>query len=301
MGGVLREPLLLDQQLQGLKAPPARLDLVAAGLGAGLVEDGTHAQGLQEAAPRNAVGKALDRDGRPDATDVSLASFEAVEGTVMGADEAELGASHEGLRGSGWTLKTGADAGCVLALSSPAFTPSRLPLSLSLPVRLLRRRFGRDFSHQRVEIDSLGHGEISGAVRMKPVLCAEAVGWNRVFALERARSRIGRRALKIDDRVEEAARPDEGVQRFWCFSLAPNSGLPRADVRVAPMTLTAGAPDRSAWTPDVIACSSSFRLAPPCGPRPSSQRTAETPERLRMSRLMRCTAAGPLASGFSAL
>ena len=57
---------------------------------------------------------------------VSLASFEAVEGNGDGSREAEFGASHEGLRGSGWTLKTGANAGRVLTLSSPAFTPSRL-------------------------------------------------------------------------------------------------------------------------------------------------------------------------------
>ena len=68
-----------DTQLQGLKAPAARLDLIAASLCAALVEDGTDAQGLQEAAPGDAVGEALDRDGWPDAADISFASFEAVE------------------------------------------------------------------------------------------------------------------------------------------------------------------------------------------------------------------------------
>ena len=136
MDGVLCKPLLLDEQLQGFKAPASRLDAVAAGLGAGLVEDGTDAQGLQEAAPRNAVGEALDRDCGPDAADIAVASFEAVERNGNGSREAELGASHDGLRGSGWTLKTGADAGCVLTLSSPAFTPSRLPLSLCFLLRL---------------------------------------------------------------------------------------------------------------------------------------------------------------------
>src|SRR5271157_3307435 len=90
--------------------------------------------------------------------------------------------------------------------SSPAFTPSRLPLSLCLLLRFSRRRFGGNFRHKRVEIDSPGHGEIAGAVRMEAVLLADAAGWNRVFGSERARSRIGRRAIEIDDRVEEAAR-----------------------------------------------------------------------------------------------
>ena len=95
------------------------------------------------------------------------------------------------------------------------------PLPLHFFFRLSRRRFGRDFSHQRVEIDGPGHGEIAGAVRMEAVLCADAVGWNRIFGLKRARSRIGRRAIEIDDRVEEAARPDEGVQRFAVFLSRP--------------------------------------------------------------------------------
>src|SRR5271157_5064481 len=88
--------------------------------------------------------------------------------------------------------------------SSPAFTLSRLPLSLCLLLSFSRRRFGGNFRHERVEIDGPGHGEIAGAVRMEAVLLADAVGWNRIFGLKRARSRIGRHAIEIDDRIEEA-------------------------------------------------------------------------------------------------
>ena len=80
-------------------------------------------------------------------------------------------------------------------------------------LRFSRRRFGGYFRHERIEIDGPGHGEIAGAVRMEAVLLADAVGWNRVFGLKRARSRIGRRAIEIDDRVEEPAGPDKGVLR----------------------------------------------------------------------------------------
>ena len=221
MAGVLRQPLLLDEQLQGFKTPASGLDAVAAGLGAGLVEDGTDAQGLQEAAPRNAVGEALDRDCGPDAADIALASFEAVERNGNGSREAELGASHEGLRGSGLDVEDRSGRGMrphsILSSLHPVPAPP-LPLLLfqaftttvrwRFPSPARRDRWSRPWRDSR-------RGSDGG----RPL--ADAVGWNRIFGLKRARSRIGRRAIEIDDRVEEAARPDEGVQRFAVFLSRP--------------------------------------------------------------------------------
>ena len=263
MGGVLRQPLLLHEQLQSFKTPASGLDAVTACFGAGLVEDRTHAQGLQEAAPRNAVGEALDRDRRPDAADISLASFEAVERNGDGSRKAELGASHEGLRGSDWTLKTGADAGCVLTLSSPAFTPSRLPLSLCLPLSL----------HDE---GSVAMSVMSASRSMVPPMARYPArfGWRPSSVLTPLVG-IAYSGLSAPDRrltvarsksMTASKRPLALMKAFSALrssSLAPNSGLPRAGVSVAPMTLMAGAADRSARTPDVIACSSSFRLAWP--------------------------------------
>ncbi len=108
------------------------------------------------------------------------------------------------------------------SLSSPAFTLSRLPLSLCLLLRFSRRRFGGDFRHERVEIDGPGHGEIAGAVRMEAVLLADAVGWNRIFGFERTGSRIGCRAIEIDDRVEEPLVLMKVFSALRSSSLAPN-------------------------------------------------------------------------------
>ena len=111
--GVLREPLLLHQQLQGFQAPRFRPGLGSGRSRPGPAEDGTNAQGLKS--PRRAMLSArlwIGIAGRIRRT-FPLASFEAVERDGDGSRKAELGASHESLRGSDWTLKTGADAGRV--------------------------------------------------------------------------------------------------------------------------------------------------------------------------------------------
>ena len=98
---------------------------------------------------------------------------------------------------------------------------------------------------------------------MEAVLPADAVGWNRIFGPKRARSRIGRRAIETDDGVEEAARPDEGVQRFEVLLSRPELGTAARRCERSPEILMAGAADRIALTPEVMACSRSFRLASP--------------------------------------
>ena len=54
--------LLLDQELQRAVAPPARRDLIHAGIGAAGVAHRPHAQALQEPAPGDVLGQFLDRD-----------------------------------------------------------------------------------------------------------------------------------------------------------------------------------------------------------------------------------------------
>ena len=76
------QALLVDQQLQGPVAAPARRHLVHAGLGATVIENRPHGQALQQRAPDDVLGQLLDGDAGLDAAHVGLAQDQLVEGDV---------------------------------------------------------------------------------------------------------------------------------------------------------------------------------------------------------------------------
>ena len=78
----LGQPALLDQRGERAIAPTAGRDLVHAGLHAGFVDDGAHAQAHQQASPRDVLGEFLDRHARLDVAHVGLAQHQLVEGDV---------------------------------------------------------------------------------------------------------------------------------------------------------------------------------------------------------------------------
>jgi hypothetical protein len=89
-GRVLGEALPLCEKLEGAQAAPAGLDLIAAGLVALRVKEWTHAQGLEQAAARDAFGQSLDGIGGVDPADIAVAEHELVEGNAGGWDESEF-------------------------------------------------------------------------------------------------------------------------------------------------------------------------------------------------------------------
>ena len=95
-GGSLGQPLLLDQELERLKAPPAGRHLERARLLTLSVPHGPHAQGLQQAAPGNVLGQFLDAHAGLDAAHVGLAQHQLVQGDVARRAQHDLG--HEVLR-----------------------------------------------------------------------------------------------------------------------------------------------------------------------------------------------------------
>lgn len=95
-GSALGQPLLLDQELQGLEAPPTRRHLVRARLLTVPVPHGSHAQGLQQATPGDVLGQLLDAHTGLDAAHVGLAQHKLVQGDI--ARRAQHDPGHEVLR-----------------------------------------------------------------------------------------------------------------------------------------------------------------------------------------------------------
>ena len=85
-----REPTLLHQQRERAVAATAGRDLEHAGLRAGLVDDGAHAQAHEQAAAGDVLGELLDRDARLDVADVGLAQQELVERDVARGRQGDL-------------------------------------------------------------------------------------------------------------------------------------------------------------------------------------------------------------------
>ena len=79
-----RDPqtLLLHQQVQRPVAAATGRDFKHAGLDAIGIDDGPHAESLQQAAPGDVLGQFLDRNASLDVPDVGLAEHQHVEGDV---------------------------------------------------------------------------------------------------------------------------------------------------------------------------------------------------------------------------
>ena len=89
-GRVAGKALLLGEQRQRAVAPAAGGDLEHAGLGAGGVDDGAHAQAHEQAATGDVLGELLDRDARLDVADVGLAQHQLVERNVERRRQGDL-------------------------------------------------------------------------------------------------------------------------------------------------------------------------------------------------------------------
>ena len=97
-GCVLRQALLLGEQLQRAEAPAAGGHLVDAGLGARFVEHRPNGEGLEQGAPGDVLGELLDGDARLHLTDVALGQHELVERdrTLLAQADLRLGLGHDG-------------------------------------------------------------------------------------------------------------------------------------------------------------------------------------------------------------
>jgi len=78
--GFYAEAFLLHQQFERAVTPTARRDLEHAGLDAIGIDNGPHAEALQQPAPGNILGQLLDRDAGLDPPDIRLAQQKAVMG-----------------------------------------------------------------------------------------------------------------------------------------------------------------------------------------------------------------------------
>ena len=119
--------LLLDEQFQRPKPPPAGGDRVHAGLGAVLVPHGPHGDGAEQRPPRYVLGQFLDRDAGLDVAHVRLAEHQLVEGNVArGAEGDLLLLGHRDISATG-------QPGASLPTSKPVTEhPARLLLSIAL-------------------------------------------------------------------------------------------------------------------------------------------------------------------------
>jgi hypothetical protein len=95
----LGHALLLDEELKGAEATPARRDLIDAGVGVAGVAHRPDAQGLQEPAPGDVLSQFLDRQSGLDAPDIGLGQGQLVEGNVLrpAQDDGRLGFCHGGV------------------------------------------------------------------------------------------------------------------------------------------------------------------------------------------------------------
>ena len=79
---VLREPLLLHQQVESAKPPATSRNFEIASVLARSIENGPHVEAVQEPAPRDIVRELLDRSVTIDAPDIGLGQNQPVERDV---------------------------------------------------------------------------------------------------------------------------------------------------------------------------------------------------------------------------
>ncbi len=87
---VLGELLLFDEHLQRAQAASARLNAIATGFRAGVVDERAHAQALQKSAARDVGGEVFDRNAGLDLADIAVMDAELVEGDGLRRGEGKF-------------------------------------------------------------------------------------------------------------------------------------------------------------------------------------------------------------------